>query len=176
MTEERFDQDPVVEPAPMTSPEREPAEHLHAIAELKAQTEQDPPLQPSEERTLSLFAHLGIFLNLFVPMLGLVVPGVIYLAYRHRSKYVAYQSLQALVFQAVFVVGAGALAGVAWAAGAILTLVLVGLCIFPFALLLSLVPIAAGIYAIFAAIDTYNGRDFKYWMVGDWVRKTYTGE
>jgi hypothetical protein len=134
-----------------------------------------PGLSHSEESTLAMFAHLGIFLNLFTGLLGILPPLIIYFAYKDRSRYVAYQSLQALIFQGVFFFGAAILAGIAWALSAILTVVLVGLCGFPIALLLSLVPIVALIYAIVAAVDTYHHRDFKYWMVGDWVRDTYEG-
>lgn len=134
-----------------------------------------PGLTPSEENTLAMFAHLGIFLNLFTGLLGLLPPLIIYLAYKDRSRYVAYQSLQALVFQGVFFFGAAILAGIAWALSAVLTLVIVGLLGVPIALLLTLIPVGALIYAIVAAVDSYHHRDFKYWLVGDWVRDTYEG-
>jgi len=135
--------------------------------------ETEPGLSQSEESTLALFAHLGIFLNLFTVVLGLLPPLIIYFAYKDRSRYVAYQSLQALIFQGIFFFGAAILAGIAWALSAVLTLVLIGLCGMPIALLLSLIPVGALIYAIVAAVDTYHHRDFKYWMVGDWVRETF---
>ena len=134
-----------------------------------------PSLERSEESTLSMFAHLGIFLNLFTGLLGLLPPLIIYFAYKDRSRYVAYQALQALVFQGVFFFGAAILAGIAWALSAILTIVIVGLCGFPIALLQTLIPIGALVYAIVAAVDSYNHRDFKYWLVGDWVRDVYEG-
>lgn len=134
-----------------------------------------PGLDSTEENTLAMFAHLGIFLNLFTGLLGLLPPLIIYFAYKERSRYVAYQAMQALVFQGVFFFGAAILAGIAWALSAALTVVLVGLCGFPIALLLTLIPVGALIYAIVAAVDTYHHRDFKYWMVGDWVRDTYEG-
>lgn len=135
-----------------------------------------PQLSESEERTLAVIAHLGIFLNLVTGLLGLVVPLVIYLAYKDRSRYVAYQSLQALVFQLVFWVGGGLLAALLWIIALPLSLVLVGLCLIPFALIASLIPLGAYVYAVFAAVDTGQHRDFQYWMIGDWVRGTYTGE
>jgi uncharacterized Tic20 family protein len=53
------------------------------------------------------------------------------------------------------------------------------LCI-PFACVLSvlvlLMPLISLIYGVVAAIQTSQGRDFKYWLVGDWVRGTLTGE
>jgi len=82
-----------------------------------------PGLEQSEENTLAMFAHLGIFLNLFTVVLGLLPPLIIYFAYKDRSRYVAYQAMQALVFQGVFFFGAAILAGIAWALSAALTLV-----------------------------------------------------
>lgn len=134
-----------------------------------------PGLSPSEEGTLSMFAHLGIFLNLFTGLLGILPPLIIYFAYKDRSRYVAYQSLQALIFQGVFFFGASILAAIAWLLSAALTFVVVGLCGIPISILLTLAPIAALVYAIVAAVDSYHHRDFKYWMVGDWVRETYEG-
>lgn len=134
-----------------------------------------PGLDRTEESTLAMFAHLGIFLNLFTGLLGLLPPLIIYFAYKDRSRYVAYQSLQALIFQGVFFFGAAVLAGIAWALSALLTVVIVGLCGFPIALLLTLVPVAALVYAVVAAVDSYHHRDFQYWLVGSWVRDTYEG-
>lgn len=134
-----------------------------------------PALDYSEEKTLAMFAHLGIFLNLLTAVLGIVPPLVIYFAYKDRSKYVAYQSLQALIFQGIFFFGAGILAGAAWAISGALTIILVGVLCIPIAILLSLIPVGALVYAIVAAVDSYHHRDFKYWLIGDWVRDIYEG-
>lgn len=130
-------------------------------------------MDPSEEGTLAMLSHLGILLNLITGFLGLVPPIVIYFAYKDRSKYVAYQALQALIFQGIFFFGAAILAGIAWLISAMLALVIVGICLFPLALILTLVPLGALVYGIVAAVDTYQHRDFKYWLIGEWVRDTY---
>ena len=132
-------------------------------------------MEPSEERTLAMFSHLAILLNLITGFLGLQPPIVIYFAYKDRSKYVAYQALQALIFQGVFFFGAAILAAIAWVITFVLSFVIVGVCLFPFALILTLVPFGALVYGIVAAVDTHNHRDFKYWLIGDWVRDTYEG-
>ena len=132
-----------------------------------------PSLDPSEEGTLAMFAHLGVFLNLFTGLLGILPPLFIYLAYKDRSKYVAYQSLQALVFQGLFFIGGTILAGITWAISVALSVVLIGICGFPIALLLTLIPIGALVYAIVAAVDSYHHRDFQYWLVGEWLRDSY---
>ena len=132
------------------------------------------PVSSNDERTLAVVAHLSIFLNLFTAILGLVPPLIIYFTYRDRSRYVAYQSLQALIFQLVFWVGGGLVAGAFWVITGITSIAIVGLCCIPIAVLLSLVPVGAYVYGVIAAIDTSKGADFKYWLVGDWTRSTYT--
>ena len=134
-----------------------------------------PVLSTSEENTLAMIAHLSILLNLVTGILGLVAALVIYLAYKDRSRYVAYQSLQAIIFQLVYFFGAAILAGVVALVSTPLVLVCIGLFGLVLALLLALVPIGALIYGIVAAVETNHGRDFQYWLVGQWVRKTYVG-
>ncbi|NLW73229.1 MAG: DUF4870 domain-containing protein [Chloroflexi bacterium] len=153
-------------------PAAEPAGEQPASA---APTVEPRPISESDERTLAVVSHLSIFLNLVTGFLGLVPPLIIYYLHKDRSRYVAYQSLQALIFQLVFWVGGGLIAGLFWAITGITSIVLVGLCCIPLAILISLIPFGAYVYAIVAALDTYKGQDFKYWLVGDWVRKTYEG-
>lgn len=135
--------------------------------------ESQPKLSSSEENTLAMFAHLSILLNLVTGFLGLVPALIIYFAYKDRSRYVAYQSLQAVVFQLVYFFGAAILAGIVALISTPLVLVCIGLFGLVLALLLALVPVGALIYGIVAAVETYHGRDFQYWLVGQWVRKTY---
>lgn len=161
------DQDDFITPDPVTTEYSQDGVHYTRI--------NPNGMDESEERTLALFAHLGIFLNLITGLLGLLPPLIIYFAYKDRSRYVAYQALQALVFQAVFFFGAAILAAIAWVISGIFAIIIIGLCGIPIALLLSLVPIGALMYAIVAAVDTYHHRDFKYWLIGDWVRSTYEG-
>ncbi len=134
-----------------------------------------PPLSPSDERTCAMLAHLSILLNLISGFLGLLAALVIYLVYKDRSRYVAYHSLQSLFFQLVFWVGGGVVAGLAWALTGALSVILVGLCCTPLALLVSLIPVAAIVYGIVGAVQCSQGQDFRYWLVGDWVRPTLTG-
>jgi len=132
------------------------------------------PLSPSEERTWAMLAHLSVLLNLVSGILGVAGAFVIYLIYKDRSRYVAYQSLQSLFFQLVFWVGGGILAGMAWAFTVFLSAILVGLLCIPIALLVSAVPLAALVYGIVGGIQCSQGQDFRYWLVGDWVRGTLT--
>lgn len=132
------------------------------------------PLSLSEERTWAMLAHLSILLNLITGFLGVVAALIIYLAFKDRSKYVAYQSMQAFIFQLVWWFGAGILAGLIWAITAVTSVVLVGLICVPLACLVSAVPIASMVYGIVGAVQTNNGQDFKYWLIGDWVRGELT--
>lgn len=133
------------------------------------------PLSPADERQWAMFAHLGVLANLISGFLGPVIPLVIYIVYKERSRYVAYQSLQALIFQLIWWVGGGILAGVAWAISGALAALVVGLLCVPFACVFSLMPLVALGYGIYGGIQASQGVDFKYWLVGDWVRGTLTG-
>ena len=132
----------------------------------------------SGERTMAALAHGSIILTLLTGgFAGWIVPLVIWAVHRDKSRWVADQALQALVFQVATTVVAyilGLLAGGAILISSILIAVLVGLCLLPFALLFGLVafifPFAATAYGIFGALETYQGRDFQYWWVGDLLR------
>jgi uncharacterized Tic20 family protein len=91
----------------------------------------------SDEKTWATLAHLSVLVNLFTGVLGPVIALVIYLAHKDKSRYVAYQSLQALLLQLVVWVGGGALIAIVWVITGLLSLVIIGLCLIPFAILLS---------------------------------------
>lgn len=132
------------------------------------------PLTPQEERQWAMLAHLGVLANLFSGFLGPVIPVAIYLIYKDRSRYVAYQSLQGLVFQLIWWVGGGVLTGIAWAITGTLSTVLIGLLCIPFACIISAMPLVALVYGVYAGIQCNQGADFKYWLIGDWFRNTLT--
>ena len=133
------------------------------------------PLTPEEERQWAMIAHLGVLANLFSGFLGPAVPLIIYMLYKERSRYVAYQSLQALIFQLIWWVGGGIIAGVAWAVTGVLSAVLIGVLCIPVACVFSAMPLVALGYGVYGGVQTSQGQDFKYWLVGDWVRSTLTG-
>jgi hypothetical protein len=130
------------------------------------------PLSTSDERTWAMLAHLSVLANLVTGLLGPVAALIIYLVYKDRSRYVAYHSMQAFVFQLVWWVGGGALSGASWAISGILSAVLIGLFLMPIACLVSLIPIAALVYGVVGAVQCSQGGDFRYWLIGDWVRGT----
>jgi len=130
------------------------------------------PLSQADERTWAMIAHLSVLANLVTGFFGPVAALVIYLIYKDRSRFVAYQSLQAFVFQLIWWVGAGALAGVSWAVSGVLSAILIGLLCMPIACLISFIPLAALVYGIVGAVQVSQGQDFQYWLIGDWVRGT----
>ncbi len=130
--------------------------------------------QNSEDRTWSMIAHLSVLLNLVTGFLGPVVALIIYLVYKDRSKYIAYQSMQAFVFQLICWVGAGLVIIGMWIVTILLIPVLVGILCVPFSLvgmiLLGMLPVISLVYCVVGAIQTSQGKDFRYYWVGDWVR------
>jgi uncharacterized Tic20 family protein len=140
-----------------------------------------PPNQlgPGDERTWSTLAHLSTLLNLVTGFAGPIAALIIYLIYKERSRTIAYHALQAMIFQMIWWYGGGLLIGVMWAIVGILSALLVGIVLIPFALLFTLLfailPTGAIVYGVVAAIQVSQGQDFKYWLVGDWVRGTLTG-
>jgi uncharacterized Tic20 family protein len=121
-----------------------------------------------------MLAHLSVLANLITGFLGPVVALIIYMVYKDRSKYVAYHAMQAFVFQLIFWVGGGLLATVTWVISTLLTAVLIGCLLMPIAAIVSILPITALIYGIIGGIQCNQGKDFKYWLIGDWVRGTLT--
>lgn len=131
------------------------------------------PLSPADERTWAFLAHLSVLLNLVTGLLGVGAAFVIFLLFRERSRYVAFQALQAALFQLICWAGIGALIGLIWGAIGILSMIMIGILLIPIGviltLLLAVMPIASVVYGIFGAYETSQGTDFRYWMLGDWV-------
>jgi len=131
-------------------------------------------LSPDDERTWAMLAHLSILLNLISGFLGIVAALVIYLVYKPRSRYVAYQSMQSFIFQLIWWFGAGILVGIIWVITGTLSAILIGLVCIPLACIITLIPLAALVYSVVGAVDCNNGKDFRYWLIGDWVRGELT--
>ena len=142
-----------------------------------------PPMQPqpapallseADARTWAMVAHLSVLLNLVTGFLGVVAALVIYIVFKDRSRYVAYQAMQAFVFQLIFWAGGGLAIGLIWAITGALSAVLIGILCVPFALILTvalgLMPLVALIYGVYGGLETNQGKDFSYWLIGGWVR------
>ena len=113
-----------------------------------------------EEKSLSVLAHLSVFLNLFTGFLGPIVALMIWLVYRDRSQNVAFHALQSMWYQVAWLV----LLGIGWAFTGLLMLVLIGFLLVPVMALLTLVPFANAAYA---AYKVGQGVDYRYPFVAD---------
>ncbi|MDZ4158258.1 MAG: DUF4870 domain-containing protein [Anaerolineaceae bacterium] len=133
------------------------------------------PLSPADERTWAMLAHLSVLVNLITGFLGPVAAFVIYLVYKDRSRYVAYHSMQSLLLQLIVWIGGGTLAGIAWAITGLLSSVIVGICLIPFACLVSALPLAAPVFGVIAGVQCSQGNDYRYWLIGDWTRHILEG-
>jgi uncharacterized Tic20 family protein len=165
MENEVVNQKPEVESVPAANP---------APAPNPAPTSSAPqPLSPTDERTWAMLAHLSVLLNLVTGFLGVGAALLIYLIYKDRSKYVAYQAMQSFLFQLIFWAGGGVLIAIMWAFVGALSAVVVGVLLIPIACLLTpgllLMPIVAVVYGIIGSVQCSNGEDFRYWLVSDWA-------
>jgi uncharacterized protein len=134
------------------------------------------PLSPSDERTWAMISHLSMLLNLVTGFLGPIAAILIYVVFKDRSRYVAYHSLQSFYFQLIWWAGIIGLVGAIWIMTILLSFIVIGIILIPFAILvtaiLSIIPVAALVYGVVGAIQTSQGQDFRYWLIGDWVRGT----
>ncbi|MCZ7540578.1 MAG: DUF4870 domain-containing protein [Anaerolineae bacterium] len=120
---------------------------------------------------------LGVLLTMFVPL-------TIYFSFRKRSEFVAFHALQAFTIQLIGTVGwlplivVGTVVGVALLfVSIILIIVLVGIVLAPlvilayilFVLVSFLLPIGMVIYAVIAAVETWNGHNYRYPYIARWV-------
>lgn len=133
------------------------------------------PLSPTDERTWAMLVHLSVLLNLVTGLLGPVAALIIHLVFKNRSRYVAYHSLQSLLMQLILWVGGGTLTAIVWAITGFLSAIVIGICLIPLAVLVSILPLAALVYGVIGAIQCSQGQDFRYWLIGDWVRGSLEG-
>lgn len=123
-----------------------------------------PQMAPSnDEKLMAALAHASALL----PQFGLIAPLIIWLVNRGgRAPFAAYQAKQAFCFQ-LFAAVAAWVVGILGFFSGFLTL---GLGWLVTAILIGLIPTAALIYGVIGAIQAFGGRDFRYWLVGDWVQ------
>src|SRR5918993_5475368 len=80
-------------------------------------------MNPKDENSWSVLAHLSVFLNLLTGFLGLVAALVIWLMYKDRSPRVSFHALQSLWYQVAWMV----ILTVGWVVAGLLPGVVVGL-------------------------------------------------
>ncbi|MBZ0301471.1 MAG: DUF4870 domain-containing protein [Anaerolineae bacterium] len=151
-----------------------------------------------EERLWATVAHASVWITFvtgfmtagFSVPVSIFVPLVIYFLFRNKSDYVTFHALQAFVIQLLGTVGALALliiGGVAWFVGLVVALllmiVLIGFVLAPLwgvvgiLLLVTvfLMPFAMLLFGTIAAVQTYNGRDYRYPYIARWVDRQLAG-
>ncbi len=156
-----------------------PTNHLSSASEQPPGSFSPSEIGPGDERTWAMLAHLSVLVNLVTGLGGPIAALIIYFVYRNRSRFIAYQALQSVIFQLIGWYGGGTLIGVMWAIVGVLSALIVGVILIPFALIFTLVfailPLGTLIYGLYGAYQVNQGKDFRYWLVGDWVRGTLTG-
>jgi uncharacterized Tic20 family protein len=144
-----------------------------------------PSLSTQDERIMAGLSHLSII----VPMAGLIAPIVVWVTSKDKSEYVAFQALQAMAYQISLIL----LYMIGWACygfsffGMFLTipfappegsteapspLFFVSM-FFPFIImgLIFLLFITLGIYGIIGGIMSFQGKPFRYIVIGKMVEK-----
>ncbi len=112
-----------------------------------------------DDRTWGMVAHLAPLAGFVVPFGNILGPLVVWLIKKDASPFVAYHAKQSMWFQ-IFVAIAEVL------------LVLIGLIICVTLPLAALVGLGAMVYAVYGAIQVNGGKDFEYYWVGEWVRRS----
>ncbi len=151
-----------------------------------------------DEKLWAAVAHGSVWVTLLggfisagtVVPLSVFIPLIIYFLFRSKSDYVAFHALQAFVLTLLGTVGAFLLltvGGIVWTIGMIIALLavvlLVGFVLVPFWGLVGvgllavvvLLPLAMLFLGTFAAIETYNGRDYRYPFIARWVDRQIAG-
>lgn len=124
-------------------------------------------MNPKDENTWSVLAHLSVFLNLVTGFLGPVAALVIWLMYRDRSPRVSFHALQSLWYQVAWAV----ILAVGWTVAGLLTIILVGFLLFPVMIVLTFVPF---VHMGYAAYKVSQGVDYRYPWVADLLEREHS--
>jgi uncharacterized Tic20 family protein len=144
-------------------------------------TESIPATHKQDERILAALAHGAIL----VPIYGIIIPAIIWITQKEKSRFVSFQSLQALVFHLVllslYVIGMlcyfisfiGMFGGFAFAERTSSDWMAVMPSLFPFAVLggFACVGLFFVIYGAVGAILSLVGKDFRYLLIGTFIER-----
>jgi len=136
----------------------------------------------TENRLLAALAHGAVATQ----GIGILVGVVVYVTQRDKSHYAAFQGLQAALFQLanlIITIGLWVVCGILYGLSMILLIVQADAnpdaappAIFWIAMISVVIPliymILIGLYGLWAAVRTWQGRDFKYPLIGDWLEKS----
>src|ERR687898_2381748 len=149
----------------------EAKDHNYGVAGDEVVEEQDPvsgergpvTMGTQEEKTMSVLAHLSIFLNLVTGFLGPVAALIIWLVYRDRSSNVGFQALQSMWYQVAWLV----ILVAGWTVTTLLMFVLIGFLLVPVIALLSL---ALFVHSAYAAYRVSKDGEFRYPLIADMIQ------
>ena len=147
------------------------------------ETNAAPPTQPltQDDRMMAALAHVGII----VPMIGIFIPIVIWVTQKGKSTYVAFQALQALVYQILLVLVW--FVGMACYMGSFIPTFLIGLAtsgsknpspadlmfLLP-VIIFAVIGVVAAIYILFGLVGTVQalrGKEFRYPWLGSFLER-----
>ena len=139
-------------PAPAAAPEPLPPELQSANAS-------------KDERTWGMLCHLLALGGFVFPFGSVLGPLVMWLIKREESRFVDFHGRQSMWFQGFATVAVYGLA--------ILSIPLSFICIgYVTAMIALLAFLGAIAYAIYGAIQVSGGKDFEYYWIGPWVRRS----
>jgi hypothetical protein len=136
----------------------------------------------TENRLLAALAHGSVVTQ----GLGILVGVVVYITQREKSRYAAFQGLQAAVYQLVnliIVIGMWVVWGFFYGLSILSLIKLEGTnpdaappAIFWIAMISMFIPliymVLVGLYGLWGALRTWQGKDFKYLIIGSWLEKS----
>jgi hypothetical protein len=135
------------------------------------------PEPSGDARTWAALAHASTLLSL-AGGLGLIGALVIWLTQKDTSRWVAFHALQSLIFQGATLLAIVVFVGVTWTLGFVFSAVTLGfgaLVAVPFMFITfaigGLFWLAGLIYGLYGAYQVYEGREFRYLWVGDWLAR-----
>ncbi len=144
-------------------------------------SELSPSTPSPNDKIMAAIAHVCVI----IPLMGIIAPIIIWVTQKDKSQYVAFQAIQAVVYQLCLII----LYFVGWGCYFIVFLgifipvmatssnssgpvpaepVMVGMMLIPFILIavFLLAGLVFMIYGIVAAVMTLQGKDFRYAILG----------
>jgi uncharacterized protein len=141
----------------------EAKDHNYGVAGDEVAKERGPArMGAQEEKTMSVLAHLSIFLNLVTGFLGPVAALIIWLVYRDRSSNVGFQALQSMWYQVAWLV----ILVAGWTVTTLLMFVLIGFLLVPVMALITLVPF---VHSAYAAYRVSKDGGYRYPLIADMI-------
>ena len=137
----------------------------------------------SDEQTWAALAHASALLSLFTGAGGIIAAAVIWLTQKDKSAWVGFHGLQSLIFQAAIMIITVLLVGIVWVVGFAVSFLTIGIGTFVAVPVMILVffggfALMGGgtFYCLYGAYQIYQGREFRYIWIGDWVQQRFMGK